>query len=181
MPHNTDYPTPVNEAERLDALHSLNLLDTGSEECFDRLTQMAADIFQLPITLISLIDEDRQWFKSCVGLGAPETPRDQAFCNYTILGDDIFEVPDTFRDLRFKSNPLVTGEPHIRYYAGAPIMSAGQRVATFCLIDREPRARLDERERSILKALAATASREIEVRSAIRATLAQIASQVSDN
>ena len=171
---NADYPKAGNESQRLAALQALNLLDTGAEKSFDRLTQMAANIFQVPIALVSLIDQDRQWFKSCVGLSAHQTPRDQAFCNYTILDDSIFEVKDTHRDLRFKDNALVTGEPYIRYYAGTPILSAGYRVATFCLIDHEPRKALDPRERDILFALAATVSREIELRTSIRTSLAQI-------
>lgn len=179
MPRKTDYPIPHDEQDRLKALKELNLLDTGPEAGFDRLTSMAKDIFGCNITLVSLIDQERQWFKSACGLDTPQTDRDVAFCNYTILDDEIFEVVDAHKDMRFKDNPLVTGEPYIRYYAGAPIFSSGKRIATFCVIDSQPRSAMSERERRILYNLAEMTSREIEVRTLVRRSLAAISQSMS--
>ena len=113
-------PTPalVKEADRLRTLRLYRILDTGAEKTFDDLTKLAAAICDTPIALISLVDEHRQWFKSRVGLGAPETSRDMAFCGHAIQSDDLFIVPDALKDSRFSENPLVTSEPHIRFYAG---------------------------------------------------------------
>lgn len=131
---------PPDEAQRLAALHALELLDTPAEERFDRITRIAQRLFDVPVSLISLIDSDRQWFKSRVGLGASETPRDISFCGHAILGDEIFEVPDALDDPRFADNPLVTGPPNLRFYAAAPLAGPdGCRVGTLCLIDRLPR------------------------------------------
>lgn len=130
-----------NEAATLAALHALEVLDTGPEAEFDALVRAASTICGVPISLISLIDAERQWFKANVGLpGVSETPRDVAFCAHAVLGDEIFEVPDATRDARFADNPLVAGQPAIRFYAGAPIrLTDGSRVGTLCVIDREPR------------------------------------------
>ena len=106
---------PGDETERLCALHTLNLLDSLPESRFDRLTRLAKQLFQVPIALVSLVDSDRQWFKSRQGLDASETPRDISFCGHTILGGEIFCIPDTLKDARFSDNPLVSGEPHIRF------------------------------------------------------------------
>ena len=133
--------TPHNEAVRLKALRSLDLLDTPEEERFDRLTRMAKRMFRVPIALVSLVDEDRQWFKSCDGLAGPrETPRNVSFCGHAILGDDIFLISNTLADERFADNPLVAGEPHIRFYAGCPLRSSGGvKIGTLCIIDTAPR------------------------------------------
>jgi len=129
-----------NEAERLGSLCSLNLLDTSAEERFDRYTRMAKRYFGVSIALVSLVDAERQWFKSRQGLAARETPRDISFCGHAILGSNIFHIPDTLKDPRFIDNPLVTGPPNIRFYAGAPLQAPdGQRIGTLCIIDDKPR------------------------------------------
>ena len=132
---------PVDEQSRLKTLRSLAVLDTPPEERFDRLTRMAKRLFGVPIALVSLVDENRQWFKSCLGLQASETPRDISFCGHAILGDELFIIPNALEDERFVDNPLVVGEPHIRFYAGCPLKAPdGQMLGTLCIIDREPRA-----------------------------------------
>ncbi|MBE0487338.1 GAF domain-containing protein, partial [Marinobacter sp.] len=131
---------PDNETLRLSALEAAQLLDTPPEERFDRITRLAARTFGVPICLVSLIDKDRQWFKSCYGLGASETSRDISFCGHAILGAGIFVVENALQDDRFADNPLVTGEPNIRFYAGAPLEDRnGFRLGTLCLIDSKPR------------------------------------------
>ena len=132
---------PDNETERLDALCALNLLDTAPEERFDRITRTAAQFFDVPIVLVSLVDSERQWFKSRHGLAATQTPRSMAFCAHAILQDDTLIIENACLDERFKDNPLVTGEPFIRFYAGHPIRSPqGFAVGTLCLIDQKPRS-----------------------------------------
>lgn len=131
---------PKNETLRLSALEAAQLLDTPPEERFDRITRLAARTFDVPICLVSLIDKDRQWFKSCYGLGVRETARDISFCGHAILGADTFVVENALQDERFADNPLVTGEPDIRFYAGAPLEDRnGFRLGTLCLIDKKPR------------------------------------------
>ena len=137
--------TPRNEAERLKTLHDLHILDTEFDERFDRLTRMAARMFNVPIALVSLVDTNRQWFKSAVGLDARETPRDISFCGHTILKDEVFVIKDASADSRFADNPLVTGEPNIRFYAGSPLqVTEGNRIGTLCIIDDKPREFTDE-------------------------------------
>lgn len=132
--------TPHDEQARLETLRSLGILDTSSEERFDRLTRIAKRLFAVPIALVSLIDENRQWFKSCVGLSVSETPRDISFCGHAILGDDIFIIPDAMADERFADNPLVLNDPYIRFYAGYPLSTPnGYKLGTLCIIDRQPR------------------------------------------
>lgn len=145
---------PGNEADRLATLHSLNILDTPRDDRFDRYTRITARIFDMPIVLISLVDGCRQWFKSAEGLDAEETPRDISFCGHAILGDEVFEVRNTRRDPRFRDNPLVIEQPHIRFYAGAPLEAPnGHKLGTLCIIDRVPR-RLSDDEKTMLKNLA---------------------------
>ena len=115
---------PADEQRRLQALRDLELLDTPAEERFDRLTRIAQSVFQAPIALVSLVDAQRQWFKSRQGLDATETPRDISFCGHAILGDEVFYIPNALEDPRFADNPLVAGAPDIRFYAGAPLASA---------------------------------------------------------
>ena len=131
---------PENEQQRLKALHDLALLDTAVEERFDRITRIAARIFDVPIALITLVDADRQWFKSRFGAIGEQTPREQAFCAHAILGSQTLVVPDALEDDRFADNPLVCGKARIRFYAGRPIAAAdGSRLGTLCVIDHRPR------------------------------------------
>jgi GAF domain-containing protein len=153
---------PENEAERLKTLQELNILDTSPEERFDRVTRYAANLFKVPIALVSLVDEDRQWFKSRVGIDATETPRDISFCAHAINSNEVFMVVQTRADPRFADNPLVTGEPRIRFYAGAPLeMENGMRVGTLCMIDKVPRV-LDEAELQQLTELAKVIVKELQ-------------------
>jgi len=133
-------PVPPNEPARLEALAAHALLDTPPEEAFDALTQLASRLCGTPMALVSLVDEARQWFKSRVGLEEPETTRDVAFCAHAILQDEVLVVRDTHRDERFHDNPLVTGEPGVRFYAGTPLKSlSGHTLGTLCVLDRVPR------------------------------------------
>lgn len=132
--------SPRNEAERLSALQNLALLDTQAEPRFDRVTRIARQHFSVPIALISLVDKERQWFKSKQGLDVCETPRDISFCGYAILQEETLQIPNALEDERFHDNPLVTGPPNIRFYAGAPIHAPNrQRIGTLCIISDEPR------------------------------------------
>ncbi len=159
---------PANEAERLRALLDLEMLDTAPEADLDGLVQAASLVCNVPVSLISLIDTDRQWFKARVGLDADQTPRDISFCGHAILGDGVFEVADATLDPRFAGNPLVTQSPDIRFYAGAPIkLSNGANIGTFCVIDRVPRT-LNAQQRAILANLAATAATLLERRAQVR-------------
>lgn len=136
----TPAPIPADDARRLRALRELLILDTPPEERFDRLVAFAAEEFDVPIALISLIDEQRQWFKARVGLEACETSREISFCGHAILQPGFFEVLDAARDPRFADNPLVVGAPFIRFYLGAPLtLPGGATVGTLCLIDNRPR------------------------------------------
>ena len=149
----TPAPMPADEDERLAALRELLLLDTPPEERFDRLARLAAEQLDTPIALLTLVDGQRQWFKSRMGLEATETPREISFCGHAILKNELFVVEDASRDPRFADNPLVTGDPHIRFYAGAPLSApGGHRIGTLCVIDTVPRT-LGTVERSILDAL----------------------------
>jgi len=152
---------PENEPQRLQALHGRALLDTPAEERFDRLTRLARNMLGIRIALVSLVDTDRQWFKSRQGLDACETGRDISFCGHAILDDAIFEITDARLDPRFADNPLVTGPPHIRFYAGAPLATVdGYRIGTLCIIDDQPR-QLTAAERSALRDLADCVEAEI--------------------
>ena len=136
---------PPDEDARLAELCSLNVLDTIAEERFDRLTRMARRLFGVDVALVSLVDENRQWFKSCAGMELSETPRDISFCGHTILGDGAFVIPDALQDERFCDNPMVAGPPHVRFYAGCPLRGpGGRKLGTLCIIDSKPRAFSDE-------------------------------------
>jgi len=152
---------PSNETERVAALRSLKVLDTAPEERFDRLTRMAKRMFDVPIALVSLVDENRQWFKSSIGLDAQETSRDISFCGHAILGDGPFVIPDATQDERFADNPLVVDDPDIRFYAGYPLKSPdGYKLGTLCIIDQEPRT-LDKDDLQALHDLASTVENEL--------------------
>ncbi|PCE26504.1 GGDEF domain-containing protein [Burkholderia ubonensis] len=154
-------PKPPDEAARLATLHSLDILDTAPEERFDRVTRLARRLFDVPIALVSLVDENRQWFKSRIGLDAAETPRDVSFCAHALLARDALVIPDARLDERFHDNPLVTGTPGIRFYAGQPLRAPnGARIGTLCLIDTQPRS-LAPDELSLLEDLAHMTEREI--------------------
>ncbi|MCT0206894.1 sensor domain-containing diguanylate cyclase [Synechococcus sp. CS-1332] len=152
--------TPEDEKLRLAKLRSLCILDTAQESRFDRLTRMAQRIFKVPIVIISLVDEDRQWFKSCVGLNVLETPRSISFCGHAILDSDVFIVEDTLEDDRFCDNPLVIGEPHIRFYAGCPLILEHHKLGTLCIADHVPRS-LDQEQLDNLKDLASIVVQEL--------------------
>ncbi len=157
-------PLPPQESLRLQALYRLQILDTQVESVFDRLTELAAHLYGAEIALISLIDANRQWFKSCIGLRTRETSRDIAFCSHAILHNDVFLIADTLADERFADNPLVTGDPHIRFYLGAPLLTKdGHPVGTLCIIDRKPREASQVNTRP-LRDLAALATHMIENR-----------------
>ena len=144
----------VDESERLAALARYAILDTTAENAFDELVQLASAICATPIALVSLVDASRQWFKARVGLDATETPRQISFCTHAIQQHDVFIVHDARSDPRFAANPLVTGDPHIRFYAGAPLTTPdGFNLGTLCVIDRQPRV-LDSGQQHALAALA---------------------------
>ncbi|MFN8011328.1 MAG: sensor domain-containing diguanylate cyclase [Holophagaceae bacterium] len=154
-------PLPADEAFRLEALRSLCVLDTPDEARFDRVTRSVARLFRVPMALVSLVDESRQWFKSRQGLEPRETPRDISFCGWAILGEGPFVVEDAREDPRFADNPLVTGPPFIRFYAGAPLHGPGRaKIGTLCILDHAPRA-FPAGEVTALEEIAAWAEGEI--------------------
>ena len=169
-------PASLDEMRRLAALRQLGVLDTLPEPAFDTITRTAAQLCGVPIALISLIDAQRQWFKSNVGLsGVDETPRDVAFCDHAIRDAALFEVPDATLDARFAANPMVTGRPDIRFYAGAPIvLPTGERIGTVCVIDRAPR-RLEAHQRSMLTGLAAIVGAMLAQRRQLLAATSRLA------
>ncbi len=158
-------PLPINEADRLKALQNYQLLDTLPEEVYDDITRIATEITGMPIALLSLIDKDRQWFKSRQGLDINETPREFSFCAHAILEpDEMMIVEDARYDERFHDNPLTTGDPHVVFYAGVPIVDADQHAfGTLCVIDSRPR-NLPENKQMALKALAKLINVHFELR-----------------
>lgn len=157
-----DYP--ASEDTRLETLMALNILDTPPEERFDRLTRMAKRTFDVSMALVSLVDRDRQWFKSSCGLQASETARDISFCGHAICSDDqVYIICDASKDPRFADNPLVIGEPYIRFYAGVPLRAVnGEKLGTFCIIDTGPK-NLDANDIEALCDLALMAERELSI------------------
>ena len=164
-------PVPDSETERLAALKAYRILDTESEQSYDDITTLAAHICGVPITMISLVDETRQWFKSRVGMPQPQTPREIAFCAHAIFRHEPFLVRDAKKDPRFADNPLVTGEPHIRFYAGFPLVNPeGLALGALCVIDRKPHQLSAEQEKA-MQAL----SRQVMVLLELRRFSAQLA------
>lgn len=155
---------PHDERLRLDTLRSLNILDTPPEERFDRLTRLAKRMFRVPFALVNLVDENRGWFKSCMGLeviqGEVDTSRDVSFCGHVILGDAAFIIPDTLEDPRFADNPLVVSEPKIRFYAGCPLTVNGHKLGTLCILDQQPRS-LEKEDIEALRDLACMVEQEL--------------------
>ena len=161
-------PLPETENERLERLQKYKILDTPSEAAFDRIARVIAETIGVPIALVSLVDKDRQWFKAKYGLDAEETPRDVAFCAHAILDDKVFVVEDALKDERFADNPLVTGGPMVRFYAGAPLLTSdGHNIGTLCAIDQVPR-QISEDHKLLLQDLATLVIDEMELRDALR-------------
>lgn len=156
------------QAERLDALYRYEILDTPREPAFDEITELVARLCEAPIAVINLIDRDRQWFKSEVGLGVRETPLDTSLCSHVILEDEFVEIPDTLADPRMRDNPLCTGDTRLRFYAGALLTTReGLPIGTLCVLDHVPR-RLSELQRDALRIVAQRVMRELELRLAVR-------------
>lgn len=160
----TSQPMQTNDRARVAALQKYDILDTEPEKAFDDLALLASYVCKTPIALISLVDEDRQWFKSKVGVSFSETPREIAFCSLAIQQPDVFVVPDTLQDERFRNNPLVVSDPWIRFYAGAPLISEeGYALGTLCVFDRTPREFTTEQQEA-LKALSRLVLAQMEFR-----------------
>ena len=161
-------PIPANETARLDALRQYDILDTAPEQAFDDITKIAAFICGTPTAIMALIDRERQWFKSKVGEARTESPREQAFCAYTILEPRMLEVEDAQTDGRFADNPLVTGSPNIRFYAGAPLLTPeGLALGSLCVIDQQPR-KLSAGQKESLESLARLVMMTMELRQVSR-------------
>ena len=163
------------EAKRIADLYMYGILDTGFEERFDRLTRIAAAVFETPISLVTLVDSDRQWFKSSHGLSMRQTARDIAFCAHAIRSDEVMIVPDATKDPRFAKNPLVTAGPNIRFYAGAPLINSNNHpLGTLCVIDHQPRAEFKKADQKVLKDLADTVMDFFEMQRAMRMAQAEV-------
>lgn len=177
-------PYPVEEKKRLAVLHSLGLLDSAPDPAFDRVTRLASKLLDVPISLVSLLDAERQWFKSRVGLEVEQTPRSQAFCAYTIMEEANLVVPDATDDERFRDNPLVLSEPSIRFYAGVPIRSnEGLPIGTLCVLDSKPKT-LKPEELELLQDLASIVTKEIQLIEGLLDTHDQLAlrdARLADN
>ena len=157
-------PALSTEAARLAALDRYAILDTDPEQSFDDLVILASYICKTPIALLSLLDDHRQWFKSTVGVQVRETPLEMSICAHAIKQEDLFIVPDTLQDARFRENPLVVGEPHIRFYAGAPLINEdGFALGILCVLDRQPRE-LDLEQKQALKSLRQLALKQMDLR-----------------
>ena len=157
-------PIPKNETHRLNVLWQYDILDTVPEEVFDDLAELAGHICEAPIALITMVDEKRQWFKARVGTSVRETSRDISFCAHAIMQNELFIIADASKDPRFKKNPMVVGQPKIRFYAGAPLKSPdGYALGTLCVVDSKPRILRDEQKKS-LHILARHVETQLELR-----------------
>jgi GAF domain-containing protein len=167
---------PANEAARVDSLRSYQILDTPSESTFDELVHLVAYVCKTPVSLVTLVDDQRQWFKAAVGIAARETHRDISFCAHAILDPrEMLEVQDTHNDERFNTNPFVVSEPFVRFYAGVPLVSPeGHALGTLCTLDNRPRT-LDDEQRRALRAIANTVSTQLELRRTIATLEREIA------
>src|SRR5579883_2207129 len=160
---------PPDETARLEALRRYGILDTPPDPAFDRLTRLGARVFGVPRVLVSLVDENRQWFKSCYGVDFQESAREVSFCAHAVAAKQPFIIPDTKNDARFREHPFVVGPPHIRFYAGAPLLTPdGYCLGTFCVIDEKPRATFDEEQQATLADFAAMVVEELELRRTAR-------------
>lgn len=168
LPKSVTITIPTNETERLAALHRYKILDTPPEAAFDRITTLAARLFNMPTALISLVDESRAWFKSCIGFDAREVPRDVTLCSFSVLTDEPLIIPDTRLEERFACHPFVQSEPGVRFYAGAPLLSRdGFNLGTLCLLDTQPHEPLTAEQQATLVDLAAMVVDELELRLAV--------------
>ena len=159
-----NFPTPENEQERVELLRKLDILDSLAESSYDFIVGVASRLFDSPVAFISFLDENRQWFKATVGLEVKETPREVAFCNYTILNENILVVEDMQQDDRFKNNPFVKDDPSFRFYAGFPItLGDDLRIGTVCVLDNKPRT-FSENDKMLLKELAEHVTDLIKIR-----------------
>jgi GAF domain-containing protein len=163
-----DAPAASQEAARVAALDRYAILDTEPEQAFDDLVNLASYICKTPMAMLSLVDDRRQWFKARIGVQSQETAKELSFCAHAIQQEDLFIVPDTLKDPRFKENPLVLGEPHIRFYTGAPLVNEeGFALGTLCVIDRQPRE-LDSEQKEALWALSRLVLGQMELRQNLR-------------
>jgi HPt (histidine-containing phosphotransfer) domain-containing protein len=166
-------PIPEDDVERVAALHAMKILDTIPEERFDRITRIVKTVFNVPIALVSLVDANRQWFKSCIGLDVSETPRNISFCGHAIMKDDVFYIPDATKDPRFSDNPIVTGPPFVIFYAGQPLRAKnGKKIGTLCIIDNHPRE-LSESDLQTIRDMGMFAENELNVLSLSQALIIQ--------
>lgn len=151
----TAKPDPFSEQDRIDCLHALNILDSSSGKSFDRITALTQQVFNAPVAAITLIDRDRQWIKSIIGSELKQTSRDEAICSHTILSDDVLVIPDASEDDRFANSPLVCKAPHIRFYAGAPIICGrNQRIGALCVLSNESRTNFGASDQATLQNMA---------------------------
>ena len=163
-PGGDSHPVPLNEVARLSALRDLGILDTPVDPRFDRITRIAATHFGTPLARITFVDEHRTWYKSCHGPGAKESPREIAICSHAVMSNEVLVSCDLAQDPRFRDSPQVVGAPHLRFYAGAPIiLKDGMRVGSVCIIDFEPRGRFSDEDRTFLTDLAEIAVHELEL------------------
>ena len=170
-------PLPADEAARLTSLHGYEILDTPPEQVFEDLVRLASTVSGMPVALISLVDAERQWFKARLGLDLHETPRELSFCSHAILEDGVFVVEDASRDPRFADNPYVTGDPRIRFYAGAPIRTHdGHSLGTVCVLGQVPSSFRPEQRRA-LSELAALVADQLEQRAAARKLRRELAAE----